>query len=230
MGPPPARPRPASADRAGRGSLESKGKAREVNNGAASVPASAIPSTNGGLSKYGLGERPVMDPTRAEDLCGIDEGESRSARLIRGNVLRPRSPPLALADRVAQGDASRPRGDLRAGFRPARVVVTAQRRTDPGLADIVSPHLPTVDSSRLTGPKQRDDLRAHCQCGKGQVGAADRFGRRVQKSIGETEAAEHEWDGYPEDRQSGDAVAAHHMATTHMHVICIGPVRRSASE
>ncbi|GFZ44555.1 hypothetical protein JCM24511_02279 [Saitozyma sp. JCM 24511] len=73
MGPPPPRPRPVSADRAGRGSLDSKGKPREVNNGAASVPASAIPSTNGGLSKYGLGERPAMDPTRAEDLCGIDE-------------------------------------------------------------------------------------------------------------------------------------------------------------
>ena len=60
-----------------RRSLDSKGKGkeREVGNGTSgSGHTSARPGT-GGEGKYGLGNRPDLDVKRAEELCGIDEGE-----------------------------------------------------------------------------------------------------------------------------------------------------------
>lgn len=60
---------PASAG----GNNNGKGKARDSFGG--SAPASAAPHTNGDAerNKYGLGERPIVDVPRAEELCGLDE-------------------------------------------------------------------------------------------------------------------------------------------------------------
>lgn len=51
-----------------------KGKEREVESGS----NSALPRDTavGGDGKYGLGGRPELDISRAEELCGVEEGES----------------------------------------------------------------------------------------------------------------------------------------------------------
>ena len=64
MGPPPV---PRSND---------KGKAREALGVAQSVPASAVSRKAEPKDKYGLGPMPMFDTTKAEDLCGIEEGAS----------------------------------------------------------------------------------------------------------------------------------------------------------
>lgn len=61
-----------------------KGRADPAAYGSQSVPVSATTNGNDGRRKerYGLGSRPLFDSTKAEDLCGVDEGEfiSRKTR------------------------------------------------------------------------------------------------------------------------------------------------------
>ncbi|KAL1407288.1 hypothetical protein Q8F55_006709 [Vanrija albida] len=65
--------RSSSREPASAGGNSGKAKARDSYGG--SAPASAAPHTNGDAerSKYGLGERPIVDVPRAEELCGLDE-------------------------------------------------------------------------------------------------------------------------------------------------------------
>ncbi|TXT13139.1 hypothetical protein VHUM_01540 [Vanrija humicola] len=69
-----------------------KGKARESYGGSASAsaPASAAPHTNGSAerSKYGLGEQPIVDVPRAEELCGLDEDALSIMPLARLRALQ----------------------------------------------------------------------------------------------------------------------------------------------
>jgi hypothetical protein len=50
--------------------LNGKGKEREVE----SMPGSAITPDGGREGRYGLGSRPELDVSKAEELCGIEEG------------------------------------------------------------------------------------------------------------------------------------------------------------
>jgi hypothetical protein len=50
--------------------------------GSQSVPISAAPNGNERpREKYGLGTKPVVDMTKAEDLCGLEEGLYRVVKL-----------------------------------------------------------------------------------------------------------------------------------------------------
>jgi hypothetical protein len=67
-----------------RSSALDKGKDRELpgGTGSQSVPVSAVANGHRGderrqREKYGLGSKPLLDTTVAEDLCGIDEGALR---------------------------------------------------------------------------------------------------------------------------------------------------------
>lgn len=64
-------------------STQEKGKGRDTSGtingrGIHSVPASAGVVTGSGKvnKKYGLGQKPFFDITKAEDLCGLEEGGS----------------------------------------------------------------------------------------------------------------------------------------------------------
>jgi len=52
-----------------------KGKGREE------PPRSAGPEMNGERGKYGLGTKPELDIEKAEELCGLEEGQCRSLLL-----------------------------------------------------------------------------------------------------------------------------------------------------
>lgn len=61
-----------SGDRDRSMGLNGKGKEREVE----SMPGSAVSENGTGREgKYGLGVRPELDVAKAEELCGIEEGE-----------------------------------------------------------------------------------------------------------------------------------------------------------
>jgi hypothetical protein len=53
----------------GGGGKRDKGKAREEG------PRSAAPSNGGDKGKYGLGRKPDFDTSKAEELCGLEEGQ-----------------------------------------------------------------------------------------------------------------------------------------------------------
>ena len=66
MAPLPVRPQTAEPAK-----RHSRGNSRS------SAPVTAVPrtSTSGREDKYGLGQRPKLAATRAEELCGLDEAE-----------------------------------------------------------------------------------------------------------------------------------------------------------
>ncbi|WWD22682.1 hypothetical protein CI109_107175 [Kwoniella shandongensis] len=75
---PPPRPQSANADpnANGRYTTQQKGKGRDTS--PMSVPNSAggfRPNGPAGTGKYGLGEKPEMDVSRAEELCGLQEDQ-----------------------------------------------------------------------------------------------------------------------------------------------------------
>ncbi len=83
---PPANRKVASIDTDGQLTARQKGKGREISpNGIQSVPASPVGvDVNGldGRGKYGLESRPELDTARAEELCGIEEGERDCAERV----------------------------------------------------------------------------------------------------------------------------------------------------
>lgn len=87
----PTTVQPSSAHRASADSYHSadKGKGKESNSASQSVPVSAM--TNGDdrkqKEKYGLGSKPLLDSTKAEDLCGIEEGESKMVAVYGCKVI-----------------------------------------------------------------------------------------------------------------------------------------------
>lgn len=69
-----------------------KGKARETE----SMPVSAAPR-DGAEGKYGLGVRPELDMQKAEELCGIEEGELRNLL----GLLHFRLTELTMSDQIS---------------------------------------------------------------------------------------------------------------------------------
>jgi len=57
-----------------RRSSRDKGKGREE-------PLRSAGTENGERGKYGLGTKPELNTEKAEELCGLEEGQSRSLRL-----------------------------------------------------------------------------------------------------------------------------------------------------
>ena len=96
-----------------------KGKGKGTGSVSQSVPVSAV--SNGDdrkvKEKYGLGSRPLFDGTKAEDLCGIEEGElqllSRRAQAVESTDGRPIIYPQP---RPAKSDAGGIGTDVGAGF------------------------------------------------------------------------------------------------------------------
>jgi hypothetical protein len=76
MGP----PRKASLDINGRVTAQQKGKGRDLSpNGVRSSPATTNGVDGNGLDstrKYGLEAKPGLDVEKAEELCGIEEGQA----------------------------------------------------------------------------------------------------------------------------------------------------------
>lgn len=90
-------------------------------------------STNGERGKYGLGAMPEMDMSKAEELCGLEEGMSISLRnrlvFYEGQILIGRStitPSAGNAPSVAGSNSGR----FCPSISHARMVITAQRRPD----------------------------------------------------------------------------------------------------
>ena len=129
--PPPPLPRNVETrDTNGRLTAQQKGKSREPSpNGVRSASASihaTSPNEQDFSRKYGLEPKPVFDTERAEELCGIEEGDYESSVFDHCRSLALRSI-IAVADRTIESHAGRSGDDLGPSLVPSRMASTTQR-------------------------------------------------------------------------------------------------------